>query len=382
MNLSRESNKQLQVAGAMLLACAAAALVLGGVHAVGGVGGAGLGVGLALVAAAACGAIGLLMTGLGAARRNVLHLTRRVDSIAKARQRLQRRLHRTRREADEAGARLTETRTELDRVRRHVKALGRRVKKLESPIRPANPVRFQRDVSKADYDSLASEWAPRLGVEVTRQHLVYLQRKLTLIEQGCDGRAAASATDMLLRVLVGRAAPGPELDVLEIGVLFGVNASFFHVATRPFFDAVRMHLLDPLEGYYGRGHRDPLVDLPVTGGIVERNLSMWGVGPDEWRGLQGYSTDPAILAAAGDRVYDMLLIDADHTYDGVRQDFELYGPLVKRGGYVLFDDYANPDWPDVQRYVDAVVRLDDRFEFIGHGWRTAVFRRRAGEASA
>jgi predicted O-methyltransferase YrrM len=37
---------------------------------------------------------------------------------------------------------------------------------------------------------------------------------------------------------------------------------------------------------------------------------------------------------------DLLFIDADHTYDGVRADFELYSPLVQAGGLIAFHDIA------------------------------------------
>jgi predicted O-methyltransferase YrrM len=35
---------------------------------------------------------------------------------------------------------------------------------------------------------------------------------------------------------------------------------------------------------------------------------------------------------------DYLFIDGDHTYAGVKQDFEMYSPLVRRGGLVAFHD--------------------------------------------
>jgi predicted O-methyltransferase YrrM len=35
---------------------------------------------------------------------------------------------------------------------------------------------------------------------------------------------------------------------------------------------------------------------------------------------------------------DVLLIDGDHSYDGVRRDFELYVPLVRPGGLVILHD--------------------------------------------
>ncbi|MCX7745001.1 MAG: class I SAM-dependent methyltransferase [Flavobacteriales bacterium] len=43
----------------------------------------------------------------------------------------------------------------------------------------------------------------------------------------------------------------------------------------------------------------------------------------------------------GDRLIDFLYIDADHTFDGVKTDFELYAPLVRKGGLIAFHDIYN-----------------------------------------
>jgi hypothetical protein len=40
---------------------------------------------------------------------------------------------------------------------------------------------------------------------------------------------------------------------------------------------------------------------------------------------------------------DMLFIDGDHSYEGVKQDFEMYGPLVRPGGMILFHDAQQLD---------------------------------------
>jgi len=39
-----------------------------------------------------------------------------------------------------------------------------------------------------------------------------------------------------------------------------------------------------------------------------------------------------------DRAVDLLFIDGDHSYPGVRKDFEMYAPFVRRGGIVIFHD--------------------------------------------
>ena len=38
------------------------------------------------------------------------------------------------------------------------------------------------------------------------------------------------------------------------------------------------------------------------------------------------------------RSIDFLFIDGDHTYEGVRKDFEMYSPLVRNGGIIAFHD--------------------------------------------
>ncbi|MFA4983514.1 MAG: class I SAM-dependent methyltransferase [Candidatus Micrarchaeia archaeon] len=38
------------------------------------------------------------------------------------------------------------------------------------------------------------------------------------------------------------------------------------------------------------------------------------------------------------REIDFLFIDGDHTYGGVKKDFEIYSPLVRKGGMVAFHD--------------------------------------------
>ena len=48
---------------------------------------------------------------------------------------------------------------------------------------------------------------------------------------------------------------------------------------------------------------------------------------------------------------DFLFIDGDHSYQSVRRDFELYGPLVRRGGIVCLHDIIRPPaFPENQVY--------------------------------
>jgi len=46
---------------------------------------------------------------------------------------------------------------------------------------------------------------------------------------------------------------------------------------------------------------------------------------------------------------DFAFIDGDHTYEGVKADFENFGPLVRPGGLIAFHDILpRPDMPSIQ----------------------------------
>jgi len=76
------------------------------------------------------------------------------------------------------------------------------------------------------------------------------------------------------------------------------------------------------------------------------------------------------------RQLDFLFIDGDHSYDGVKQDFEMYAPLVRPGGIVAFHDiipdfktrYNTPTHADVGEvprfWQELRSRYDNTVEFV------------------
>jgi predicted O-methyltransferase YrrM len=64
----------------------------------------------------------------------------------------------------------------------------------------------------------------------------------------------------------------------------------------------------------------------------------------KWRHIVGNSHDSDTVAKAAEHApYDFIMIDGDHTTEGVEQDWLNYGPLCKKGGLVLFHDISNDE---------------------------------------
>lgn len=64
---------------------------------------------------------------------------------------------------------------------------------------------------------------------------------------------------------------------------------------------------------------------------------------------------------------DFLFIDGDHTYEGVKEDFKMYGPLVKTNGLIAFHDITNlvPGcdvmrfWNEIKKDYEIIEILND-----------------------
>jgi predicted O-methyltransferase YrrM len=74
---------------------------------------------------------------------------------------------------------------------------------------------------------------------------------------------------------------------------------------------------------------------------------------------------------------DVLFIDGDHTYEGVRRDYELYAPLVRSGGVIAFHDIVDgPEtsvggvprfWRAIRASLDESTEIVESWDLGGYG---------------
>jgi SAM-dependent methyltransferase len=79
------------------------------------------------------------------------------------------------------------------------------------------------------------------------------------------------------------------------------------------------------------------------------NLSRHGVGG---KVLAHVGTFADVAPHLGPADFDLIFIDADHSYEAVSRDIALALPLLRPGGLIAFHDYGNPADPGVAWAVD------------------------------
>ena len=134
-----------------------------------------------------------------------------------------------------------------------------------------------------------------------------------------------------LMSLVAKAHPR---SVLEIGTASG--GTLFLLAQCAGVDA-RIISIDLPGGLFGSGY--PTWKIPIFKSFCRETQSMLLI--------RGDSHDKEVVKAVKSHLdigLDFLLIDGDHRYSKVKQDFELYSPLVEHG-MIAFHDVAalSPD---------------------------------------
>ena len=126
------------------------------------------------------------------------------------------------------------------------------------------------------------------------------------------------------------AAQGPST-ALEIGSFRGGT---LFVLTRLATDRATVISLDLPMSLFGRVCR--WVQIPMFQRFTRNGQTLHLLRADSHR----RDTLSRVAKLLNGRRLDLLFIDGDHTYAGVRADFEMYAPMVRPGGIVAFHDIA------------------------------------------
>lgn len=83
--------------------------------------------------------------------------------------------------------------------------------------------------------------------------------------------------------------------------------------------------------------------------------------------VRGWSYDSVDVIKAANKPIDLLFIDGDHSYEGVKKDWDLYSPMLSSGSIVIFHDYG---WAEgVQKVVhEDVLHLVSKYDKLPNMW--------------
>ena len=223
----------------------------------------------------------------------------------------------------------------------------------------AKSVTFRRHLDGGEKVLLAEHLSDVFSTTITSNQVAEIAVLFRNIEQKMIGRIAGDVDDHILNYFMIyystkiKTLTQDNLAHGEIGVLFGGSLLMMLFALR---SAKSLHYsiaIDPLEGYYGQ-RLDPITNLPVNLKTVKTNINRFEFNMDRVRIVKEQSESPDAIIFAKNYALLSLWIDGDHSYDGVKRDWENYSPLVVPGGYVLLDNYHDKvfPYPGLDRFVD------------------------------
>jgi predicted O-methyltransferase YrrM len=201
-------------------------------------------------------------------------------------------------------------------------------------------------------------------------------RTLFELELRGVGRLAGGANNVLGKLTATPMLRPPNGEVLEIGTLFGLFSGGMARQISRIGLEYQLTIVDPLAEVQLQT-TNPKPDSsgsPVTETVVRANLALAGVDPTRLRLIKGFSGDADVQSVISDRRYGVMIIDGDHSAEGVAVDLRLAEKVVASGGIVVLDDYGDRGWPGVEQAAKAHLAGPSRFQLIGVAATSAFLR--------
>lgn len=235
-----------------------------------------------------------------------------------------------------------------------------------------------RVVDEAVITLLAGQVERATGLDDARDGVVQAYRLLFELELRGVGRLAGGVKNVLGKLATTPLLAPPNGEILEIGTLYGIFAGGMARQLNRIGLDHTITIVDPFTGgQLQRGRvRQDASGSPVTEVVARANLQLAGVSSDRVRVVQGYSEDPAIQESIADREYGVMIIDGDHSAEGVAVDLKLAEKVMAKRGIVVIDDYGDTKWVGVKQATTAHLAGETRFELVGVVATSAFLRAR------
>lgn len=137
-----------------------------------------------------------------------------------------------------------------------------------------------------------------------------------------------------------------DMVICEIGVFKGEFSKYIYETIKP----KELHMIDIFDGMMCSGDKDGKNIIWVNLNEEYVKLKSYFNNTQNVRIHKGFSFE--ILNGFVDEYFDLIYIDGDHSYEGVKKDLEIVINKVKKGGYIFGHDYTQTMFPEVVRAVN------------------------------
>lgn len=240
--------------------------------------------------------------------------------------------------------------------------------------------RFLKGIIRNVYSNINAKKSLKMFPNVTADEYTNQVNTIKKIDMDMIGRYCGSLEDKIMQTMSTydvalRFPSNRQYAHVEIGVLFGGSVLAKLFVLRRLNVKQSIIAIDPFEAYY-QEEKDLLTGVEVTEQNFIENIQKFGFDNELVRIVRKYSTDEEPKRVLSKYKIISLMIDGDHTYEGIRSDWEGYSDLVESGGYVIFDDYEDPAWPDVTRFVNELIGSEPQgWKILGKLDTTLIMKR-------
>jgi hypothetical protein len=238
---------------------------------------------------------------------------------------------------------------------------------------------LSRIVHQGPLDRLQNEVAALVGDrDAAVRNVATAFRLLVALESLGVGRIAGGTMNICGKLgTIPLLAPPDNDEILEIGTLYGMFSTGLIRMMERDGRSPSVTIVDPFAGVQlqpGTPERPDPTGAPVDEHAVRTNLALAGPAGAAARIQRGFSEDPETRAAVSDRAYGVIVVDGDHSAEGVLADLQWAERIAAPGAVIVLDDYGDPKWPGIKEALDKHLSGETRFTYLGKASLSAYLR--------
>ena len=223
--------------------------------------------------------------------------------------------------------------------------------------------------------SLILEIVRQAGIEwPTIKDIQNAEKTFLNIEEHLNGRIAGPISEYLILFIlareIGRKNNLGTHHLVEIGTLFGGSTILMRKALDQENCNANIVTIDPLDGYYKADqdgepdNKDLVLNIGITEDNFWHNIDAFNIPRDLVTLKKGFSQHQECINAAKTQPVSLLFIDGDHSLQGIQHDIENYSNALHADGFLLIDNFYDPDWPLVTEGILRDTSLLNEFQPI------------------